>query len=748
MGPALFPSRWGLLTLALSLGGLGGIAQAQTAAPQAIVAIRLTDNAVVPLEASFDAPVWNRAPIYNAFVERWPVTGATPPQETTVRVLYDDQALYVGIEALDDDPNSIRAPLVRHDAVNRTQDFVAVYIDPLGKRQSAQFFRVSASGGTGDGVHTAADDNEDLTPDFDYFAIAKIHARGYNALLRIPFASLRFANGETQSWRIFVIRRLPRKQFHLLTSALVPEGAPSYISTMQELQGIMLPHETGALTIRPSMTIRSIRSQSASSAERQQELDAGVDVKWRPRADLIVDATVNPDFSQVELDVPQLSRNTRFALSIAEKRPFFLESSDLLRSPTDALYTRSFTQPRWGVRATYRGNTSAATVFAVNDKGGGQTLIPGPYGTEIVEQPSFLSLSGRVQGDLRSWQLGGVVSARRYTQDGGDNVVLGPDFVWSLSDSIRARAQWLHSYTTALQTSDGTLAKAPGMSGNRAYLQVIRQTNRSLTETVLDSVSGGFRHDGGFVAQSDFDRLKLSHLEIWRPGGLVNEVSAGVLVNHSRDRETGRVISREFVPTVTLLAAHDIRWTVDYHGWNYLRTSRTGELLRERYLYTVFSGVPANWLPVLLLEVAYGSLADVVADKTRPGGRVRVVSRVRLFNKLEVESSLSVAWLDETGSRISKESVGRLLAVANFDPQNSLRALVQKTDFERVAESGISAEHALRVITSLTYGRRLSPGSVLYVGASRLRSGVSVLSRQTEGFIKWQFDIGEILQAH
>ena len=172
-------------------------------------------------------------------------------------------------------------------------------------------------------------------------------------MLRLPFASLRYDAGGQQAWRIMVARRLPREDFHLITSMPVPRDAPSFIHNLQPLAGVALPPDSQFLTLRPSLTLRTTREQDTGLPRQvRSELAASLDLKWRPRAELVVDATLNPDFSQVALDVPQLAGNSRFALFFPEKRPFFFESADLLKTPTDALYTRSFTAPRWGVRGT------------------------------------------------------------------------------------------------------------------------------------------------------------------------------------------------------------------------------------------------------------------------------------------------------------------------------------------------------------------------------------------------------------
>lgn len=429
-----------LLWLGLALTGAEAVGQPMGApavrAVHAIQAARLQPGEVVRIDGTLAHPAWQRAPVHDQFVEKFPDTGAAPTHATRVQVLFDDQALYVGITALDPRPAEIRELVVRHDGVNRTQDFVAVYIDAIGTRSSAQFFRVNAAGSTADGLQTAADDSEDFSPDYDWDAAAARHPEGWTAVMRLPFASLRFAEGQ-QDWRILVARRLPREQFHLFTSVLVPRDAPSVIATMQPLAGVTLPESHSFLTLRPGLTLRHTREDGAG----RTRTEASLDLKWRPRAELVVDGTLNPDFSQVALDVPQLAGNSRFALFLAEKRPFFFESADLLRTPTDALYSRSFTQPRFGLRGTWRGPEWAGTAFAIQDKGQGLVLLPGPYGTGAAEQPASDSVALRARSDTGALAYGGIAVARRYEQGRGANDVLGPDFSWQVSDAWRLRGQ-------------------------------------------------------------------------------------------------------------------------------------------------------------------------------------------------------------------------------------------------------------------------------------------------------------------
>src|SRR5262249_47904010 len=125
--------------------------------------------------------------------------------------------------------------------------------------------------------------------------------------------------------------------------------------------------------------------------------DGGVDVKWNPSANSAIDLTVNPDFSQIESDVAQISANQRFALFYPEKRPFFLGGVDLFDTPIQAVYTRTITDPAWGARATGKVGTLGYTLLVTKDDGGGLVILPGPEGSGFAPQEfDSTAIIGRV----------------------------------------------------------------------------------------------------------------------------------------------------------------------------------------------------------------------------------------------------------------------------------------------------------------------------------------------------------------
>ena len=736
--------RW-IAALALVWACTGTLAQ--TPDTRTMTAVPLQPGEVIRLDGTLAHPAWQRAPVFDSFVEKAPVTGAAPVQPTRVQVMYDEQALYVGIHALDTAPERMRDLIVRHDGVNRTQDFVVVYIDAIGTRSAAQWFRVNAAGSTADGLHTASDDSEDFSPDFDWdAAIARRHD-GWTAVLRLPFASLRFAEGR-QDWRIMVGRRLPREQFHLLTSVLIPRDAPSFIATLQPLAGVQLPQQHHFLTLRPGLTLRHIDAGST----RKTETEASLDLKWRPRAEWVLDATINPDFSQVALDVPQLAGNSRFALLLAEKRPFFFESADLLRTPTDALYTRSFTQPRAGLRSTWRGLAWAGTAFAIRDEGGGLVLLPGPYGTGFASQPGADSVALRGRRDTEGLAFGAIATARRYEQGRGENSVIGPDLGWQLGEQWRLRGQWLHSRTTA-QAVGGELRAGAPVAGDRLRLRLLRQGSDGETSFGIDDIGTGFRHDAGFVNQAGVRRLEAFHSTGWRGVGPFNDFFLDVDAYQVRDRVTGAVVQEVLRPGLYATAARNLAWWLRWHGHSRLRTAATAPLLAENYLSTGLVMTPATWFPLVDTSVDLGRLADTAAGPgvagtpqgvVRDGGRYNLAARLRPLAALELEPRLNIAWLRDAGRLTYRETAQQWLAVWHFDARHNLRAIVQRRTLDRRAEPGVAAAEGLSRIESLTYAWRYTAGTRMYVGATRSRQGRTGAAAATEAFVKLELDADDL----
>jgi hypothetical protein len=724
--------------------------------PPPVNAVRLNAGERITLDGTLSAPAWQRAPVFKQFVEHSPNRERPAKYETQVQVLYDEHALYVGVTALDPQPAQIREALVRHDFVNRTQDFVVLYVDPVGQKKSAQFFRIGAAGSTADGLHTADNDNEDFSPDFDFDAASKRTDTGYTAVFRVPYASLRFSSESTQNWRIMVGRRIPREQFTLDLSVPLPREASNFIANMQKLEGFTPPAAQNFVVLRPTVTVRQTREDNAGVRTRDSEVKPSLDIKWRPRAELVVDATLNPDFSQVELDVPQLARNTRFALFLSEKRPVFLESNDLLTSPTDALYTRTINDPRWAMRASWRGSAGAGSVagtaITAHDQGGGLTLLPGPYGTGAALQPGNNSLMSRVRFDTHDFAFGGLLTHRTYENGAGVNSVGGADGNWQITPNLRIRGQLLASRTTALSDAMGYLAAATAQNGARLYTGLNHRTDAQENSVTLDVSDPEFRNDAGFVTQTGIRKIEAEHKRKWEQVGPFNEFQAFIYGQHTQDRATGKTVSTYITPGIYFSAARNTEFNTELRAFSRLRSDAGAPLVSERYMHFWGQTSASSWAPIVSAELDIGKLADVSASRARTGFKVSVSGKLRPLARLELEPSINRLALRREdaagGGNALQETAAQLLAIYHLAPKQSLRVILQNSTYARTAEpqANLVADRGKSSAQSLTYAWRKSAGSVLYVGASRNTGGFApqrILG--TEAFVKWQADVGEWL---
>ena len=311
-------------------------ARGQTPAPAAAparVTPRLTavrTAAKIVIDGRLDEADWALALPAKDFLQKDPDEGKPATEPTEVRFLYDDDALYVGARMYDSEPSKIATRLTRRDGdTDGIADWIAVGLDAHHDRLTGSMFSVTAAGSIGDGV-LFNDSGEDNTWNGVWDAAVSIDEKGWIAEMRIPFSQLRFSKADRQVWGLHVVRMVQRKQEESWW-ALVPKNESRLVSLAGELDGLDGIESRRHLELLPYVTAQSAISGTAEPGNpfndgRTGTASLGLDAKWGFASNMTLDATVNPDFGQVEVD-PAVVNLSVFETFYEEKRPFFIEGS-------------------------------------------------------------------------------------------------------------------------------------------------------------------------------------------------------------------------------------------------------------------------------------------------------------------------------------------------------------------------------------------------------------------------------------
>jgi hypothetical protein len=612
-------------------------ATVSTGVPAAEAATFTRADGVIVLDGRLDEAAWRRAVPVTRFFEVYPANVRVPATRTDVRLLHDERNIYVGIHAFDPNASAIRSSLGRRDESLEAQDYVEILLDPSNARQNAWLFRTNPHGVQADGRYDEATRTRDFAPDFDFDVRSSIDAAGWSAEFRIPLSSLRQREGATRPWAFAVYRNWPRFVTTTLASAPVPRAATCLLCFAGEASGIRVEPRGDAYSATPHVTF--------ARAERSVGARGGIDLKWQPRTDTAVDLTVRPDFSQVEADSPQLTANTRFALALTEKRPFFQEGADLFASPIPVVYTRSFTQPDAGVRVTARGGGHEYSALLLRDTGGGLVIEPGATSSATALQDfqsdAFVGRYART-GPGASW--GGLVSAR-VNEDHSRNLVVGVDADWRPTTSDQISAQLLHSDTSNPSRPDLLPAWAgQRLNGNAAALDWTHLADSWYGILNARLLSRGFRAWNGFVTQVGISSVSASSGLTFYPGdSVLTRISPQVTLAHTQTTD-GLRVSRRVAPGISFQAARDTLVTLT---WSPNEEGMTDAGLRTfDSLSASISSTPLAWTPGASLTIATGDALDLATGDVREGRTVKAVLPVRL-QRLDLRTTLGYQSLDD-----------------------------------------------------------------------------------------------------
>ena len=489
----------------------GGAGQLEVPGP-------MVGEADIAVDGVLDEAAWADAPVLTGFTQFDPVEGVPATQRTEARVLLTDDAIYFAVTAWDDAEDGIRATLGDRDSFARSDDYVRFIIDTFDDRRRGYVIMVNPLGVQQDGLWVVGGGDErrrgwgppiDWNPDFVWDSGGRIFEGGYAVEVKVPFKSIRFRETPVQDWGLQIHRRIARNGYGE-SWAPVTANVANELEQFGTLTGLRDLNPGLFLEVNPVQTFSKQGAYDAGAgAFRRDGIDGdfGLNLTYGITSNLTLDGTYNPDFSQVEADAGQIAVNERFALFLREKRPFFLEGTEIFQLPQQLVYTRSIVNPVVGAKLQGKiGSFNAGYLGALDQ-------VADPAAPD--ENANAVVNLFRLRRDLGSTSNVGVTYTDRTFDGDRFNRVLGVD----------GRLQFNQRYTvTLLAAGSRTADGRPGpVDGGLLSAQLERSGRNFQFEIGGHDISNDFEAGSGFLRRTGVAELRsqASYNFRGRPGDLI-----------------------------------------------------------------------------------------------------------------------------------------------------------------------------------------------------------------------------------
>ena len=634
--------------------------------------------------------------------QREPGDGTPVSQPTTVYLSYDDDNLYA-VFVCRDESARIRASIARREEIGG-DDAVAIYLDAFHDREHAYVFMANPRGVQLDGIRTEGQD-EDLSYDVVWQSEGRLTEDGYVVRLAIPFRSLRFPRAPVQTWGVAVGRIIRRNNEESYWPHLT-KRVKGFVPQFAVLQGLERISPGRNIQLNPYSTLARARflDEDAPAFVTEGDERVGLDAKVVLRDALTLDATVNPDFSQVETDDPQVTLNERFEVFFPEKRPFFIENAGYFQTPVNLFFSRRVVDPGAGLRLTGKAGRWTVGAIAINDREPGHVPAPDPLAGSRAGVGAL-----RVQRELgEESTIGFLVTDREL--EGSFNRM------YSLDGRLRFGKNWAF-VGQVIRSETRELDESALVAGFGALAELQRDGRHVDYVGRYLAFSPDFAAPLGFVKRTGYRQTKHEWQYKWRPKGspvvaygptlsiLYNWDPGGAIL----DREIGAQFKVELVGQSEIklerTEAFELFEEVGFRPYETKATLAT-EWLKWFGLDASYTwGTAVNHDPADGLTPFLGRAAEAEVNVTlRPTSRLRM-DQAYIFSRLNTRG----------GARVLSERLLRAKVNYQFNRFVSLRAIV---DYE--AERGdttladVEDDKQWRADVLLTY--LLNPGTAVYVG--------------------------------
>ena len=642
-----------------------------------------------------------------------PGDGNPVSQPTTAFLSYDDKNLYVAFVAKDD-PKLIRARVAKRKQI-LTDDRVTINIDTFHDHRHAYWFDVNPYAIQLDGITTDGY-GDDFSWEGLWYSEAKITAEGYVVLITVPFKTLRFPDAPRQRWGVMLGRFIQRNNEFSMWPFITRRKLPQFVAQFGHLEGLENISPGRNMQFIPYGLLSGARYLDRTSGTvprivTEPDFRAGIDGKVVLKDALTLDLTLNPDFSQVESDEPQVTVNQRYEVFYPEQRPFFMENASYFTTPQSLFFSRRIVDPEYGVRLTGKLGRWGIGVLAADDRAPGKNV------------PSDDPLYGRRATDA-------VLSLQRdFLQDSHLRLFVTDRELSSSYNrlvSLDARLHLKHDWFLTGQAVTTRTQPLAGRrySGNAWYARLSRSSRKLQYSSTYTDRSPGFRADLGYIPRTDIREFKnqLAY-QWWREHKTVVNFGPAITIlgnwnrrGQTQDWEADFEWDMQFTRLTSLSFVRTEAFEL-YQGLGFRKGYNTYTLSSEWYKWLAVQGAYAHGSGVNYYPAAgyqpfpagwqYGSL-----DLTlRPTPRLLLEEKY-IYSHLETRPGWQFT---PAATAVYNNHIVRSKVNYQFTRELSIRAIL---DYSGVLPntSLVALDRTKRLSYDLLLTYLLHPGTALYVG--------------------------------
>ncbi len=648
------------------------------------------DESIINIDGSLDEIEWSKAISRSGFTSYLPVDGRPAEDDTEIRIWYSPTALYIGIVA-QEIHGEVRSTLADRDNLEN-DDYLILILDTYDDKRSAFAFAVNPLGQQSDGTimdHPSVGRNSSLTfrldpnPDYIFSSKGVLTEEGFTVEIKIPFKSLRYQRADTQHWGFNVLRHVQHSNYRstLFNTQL---GVASFLAQTGKLINISGIKRDRVFEINPEIRGSMARPADYKNFDSETTDPVGFNVRYGWSSNVGINATVNPDFSQIEADVAQINYDPRRALFFPEKRPFFLDGIERFQTPTRLIYTRRIVNPvaAGKIAGKFGANTIGFISAADNS---------GPSLSEM--DPSYVNAL-RLKRDLSDQNHIGLVFTNK-THDNWSNRVFAVDGRFVAKDTYTFRAQSGFSQTNDKEVN-GAFAPMWDIAANAS-------TRKWSSSFSFKGYHSDFNPAVGFIERGDYVTVSTGPTRRFygKTGTLIEKLSLSLRVMGNWDyngfMNGSHPDDRRLYPSFALQFRGG--WRLTNFTWiekfGYPENFFTNYYIKTLSGYVPYQGTPelANYGIMLELStpqldrisatLKYGFGRDPNYEEWAPGNIYLVESKIKWNPTDQIRMSLRYNqqqnYRSSDGSLVSESRTPRVKIEYQITPTIFLRGVVQYT---------------------------------------------------------------------